>query len=45
MTLSEDSDEEDCHGSHSTENSAPVQDDTQNYIIDSGYQNATHTQA
>lgn len=34
---------QDCHGSL-TANPAPVQDDTQNYMIDSGYQNATHTQ-
>lgn len=34
---------QDCHGSL-TDNPAPIQDDTQNYLIDSGYQNATHTQ-
>lgn len=34
---------QDCHGSL-TANPAPIQDDTQNYMIDSGYQNATHTQ-
>lgn len=34
---------QDCHGS-SQGNGAPIQDDTQNYIVDSGYQNATHTQ-
>ncbi len=34
---------QDCHGSLS-DNPAPIQDDTQNYMIDSGYQNATHTQ-
>ncbi|KNC32203.1 MOXD1-like protein 1, partial [Lucilia cuprina] len=34
----------DCHGSYSQHNAAPIQDDTQNYIVLDGFQNATHTQ-
>lgn len=33
---------QDCHGPHSG-NSAPIQDDTQNYVAEFGMQNATHT--
>ncbi|XP_022225581.2 MOXD1 homolog 1 isoform X1 [Drosophila obscura] len=33
----------DCHGSKNSPNGAPVQDDTQNYNVVSGYQNDTHT--
>ncbi|GAB0098044.1 uncharacterized protein DMENIID0001_137340 [Sergentomyia squamirostris] len=33
----------DCHGP-SSGNGAPIQDDTQNYVIEEGSQNATHTQ-
>ena len=33
---------QDCHGSRNG-NGEPVQDDTQNYIVEEGYQNLTHT--
>jgi hypothetical protein len=33
---------QDCHGP-SEGNGRPTQDDTQNYIVESGYQNGTHT--
>ncbi|XP_059608084.1 MOXD1 homolog 1 [Phlebotomus argentipes] len=33
----------DCHGP-SSGNGAPIQDDTQNYVVEEGTQNATHTQ-
>lgn len=40
---------QDCHGSVSSSvaggmSTAPVQDDTQNYIVVDGFQNSTHTQ-
>uniref|UniRef100_A0A1I8PU30 DOMON domain-containing protein n=1 Tax=Stomoxys calcitrans TaxID=35570 RepID=A0A1I8PU30_STOCA len=34
----------DCHGSFTEHNAAPIQDDTQNYIVLDGFQNGTHTQ-
>ncbi|XP_073844167.1 MOXD1 homolog 1 [Musca autumnalis] len=34
----------DCHGSFTDRNAAPIQDDTQNYIVLDGFQNGTHTQ-
>lgn len=34
---------QDCHGIGG-DNNIPVQDDTQNVLIDEGYQNGTHTQ-
>lgn len=33
---------QDCHGQRDG-NGAPIQDDTQNYTVINGYQNATHT--
>lgn len=35
--------EQDCHGIGG-ENDVPAQDDTQNFQIEEGFQNATHTQ-
>ena len=35
---------QDCHGSFAQNNAAPIQDDTQNYIVLDGHQNGTHTQ-
>ncbi|KAL9918508.1 MOXD1 homolog 1 [Glossina fuscipes fuscipes] len=34
----------DCYGSAVHHNVAPIQDDTQNYIVLNGFQNSTHTQ-
>lgn len=34
---------QDCHGIGS-ESTVPVQDDTQNVLVEEGYQNGTHTQ-
>lgn len=34
---------QDCHGP-ATGHGAPIQDDTQNYLIENGIQNATHTE-
>ena len=35
---------QDCHGAATQHNAAPIQDDTQNYMVKDGFQNATHTQ-
>lgn len=34
---------QDCHGMGG-DNSIPIQDDTQNVLVEEGYQNGTHTQ-